>query len=68
MVTKIRKIRRAKDLTQVQLAELSGVGRATIARYESGETTAPSIDCMRKIAKVLGTTIDDLVCETEEGA
>lgn len=65
MVSKIRKLRRAQDLTQVQLAEKAGVSRASIARYEANETV-PSVEALRKVANALGTTIDYLIAETPD--
>ena len=67
MFSKIRKIRRAKDLTQWQLAEKAGVSRASIARYEANLTT-PTVDQLNKVAKALDTTIDDLINDTPEEA
>jgi len=45
--------RRLRGLTQAQLADRSGVGRATVARLESGDGGA-SLDSLLKILRALG--------------
>lgn len=49
---KIKKIRKAKNLTQKQLGELSGIAEPTIRRYESGSLN-PKIGTIKKIAFAL---------------
>jgi len=38
----IRRIRKGLNLTQAQLAEVFGVGKAAFSRYERGETRPPA--------------------------
>ena len=52
--------RTAKGLTQEQLAEVVGVSRQTIAKWESGET-APDLEHAAALAEALGTSLDGLV-------
>ena len=59
--------RKASGLTQTELAKRCGVSRLTIGRLEAGKTS-PSLKVAKKIASVLGCTLDELVAETEEGA
>lgn len=55
------KVERAKNiLTQERLAELSGVSAKHITKIENAKVS-PSIYIVYKIAKVLNTTIDELV-------
>ncbi len=57
---KIRTARRAKDLSQQQVAELTGMKKAYYSRIERGEVSA-SIDKYIKILKALGLKFDDII-------
>ena len=57
---RIRKIREAAGLSQQELAEQLFVSRQTVSRWESGSRT-PDIMTAKKIAKLLGVTLDELV-------
>lgn len=50
---RLRRTRRALDITQVELAERIGVAHATIVRIERGQTK-PSTDTLFKLADALG--------------
>lgn len=50
----IIKLRKKRNLTQKQLAELSGTSQPAIARLESGEYKNFSISFLKKIGKALG--------------
>lgn len=55
------KVERAKsELTQEQLAELSEVSAKHITKIENAKVT-PSIYIIYKVAKVLNTSIDELI-------
>lgn len=56
---RVRAERRALKWTQQELAEVSGVSRATIARIEAG-THAPTLATLRKLAEVMGLRVADL--------
>lgn len=56
----IQATRLAKHMTQEQLAEVIGVSRQTVTKWESGETS-PGLEHAAAIAEALGTTLDDLV-------
>lgn len=58
----IRKLRKAKKLTQEELGSLSGLSTMSIRRYENNERT-PNIDQIRKIAAPLGVYISELIGE-----
>ena len=49
----IRRYRKAKDLSQEQLAELAGVSRNYVGFLERGERN-PSIQAVAKMARALG--------------
>ncbi len=54
-------LRKAKHLSQEELADKIGVSRQTISRYEIGEAL-PDIEKCKRLAEVLDVTLDDLVC------
>ena len=56
----IQELRKRRGLTQGQLAEVLGISRVTIARYETGERT-PSLHTIRKLADILQVTPGEVV-------
>ena len=56
----IQILRKKQHLTQESLAELVGVTRQTIAKWESGESI-PDLDLAGKLADALDVGLDDLV-------
>lgn len=56
----IQILRKKRSLTQEGLAELVGVTRQTIAKWESGES-APDLALAGRLAGVLDVTLDELV-------
>ena len=59
MKTRIREYRAKHNLTQEKLAEMVGVRRETIIFLEQGKYN-PSLKLAYNVAKVLGTTIDEI--------
>ena len=59
----VKKGRKAKNLTQAQLADLTGINRSMIGRLEN-EAFKPSTDQLEAIAEVLGFEVTDLYVET----
>ncbi len=59
-VERLKALRRLRALSQEELAEESGVGRATISRIERGETGAHG-RTLRRLAKALGVGVEELV-------
>lgn len=56
------KVKRAeKGLSQAELAKMTGLTQATISRIESGEVTQLRSANLKRLAGVLGVTIDFLV-------
>ena len=53
-------LRKKRNLTQESLAELVGVTRQTIAKWESGESV-PDLSLAGKLAAVLDVALDELV-------
>lgn len=54
----IKTYRKQRGLTQIQLAELSGIKRSTLSRYESGDNEPP-IDVINRLSSVLGVDLMD---------
>lgn len=65
MVTNLSKIRKARGLTQEELAQATGISRITIARYETNKMD-PTAEKLRKLASVLNVAADDLIGGEEE--
>ena len=59
MKTRIREFRARFNLTQEQLGQLVGARRETISFIEKGNYN-PSLQLAHRIAKQLGSTIDEL--------
>jgi len=57
----IRKLREAKGLSQEKLARLADVANNTLIKMESGENQNPTLDTLRKVAKALDVSVDDLI-------
>lgn len=49
----LKKFRKNKGMTQLELANLVGVKRSTITMIETDETYKPSVNTAKKIAKIL---------------
>lgn len=58
--TRIRECRLKSGLSQEKMAELVGVSRQAVTKWESDQS-APSTDNLFKLADVLGTTVDFLI-------
>ena len=56
---KIKQIRKSKNLTQEQLAEISGVNEKHISKIETG-VYFPTYTTLSKILNALGLGIDDI--------
>lgn len=56
----VKKIRKEKGLTQLQIADLINMHRSNYSKVESEEREL-SLEAVNKIAKYFGMTIDELV-------
>ena len=56
----IEEARKAKGLTQEQLAKLLGVTQGAVAQWENG-LTHPSFLMLPKVASVLEVSVDELI-------
>jgi putative transcriptional regulator len=62
---RLKELRAAKGLNQQGLGSLVGASRQTISLIERGDYN-PSITLALRIAKVFGTTVDEVFYLTEE--
>ena len=66
MISKnIQTFRKQRELTQEALAELVGVARQTIVKWEAGESM-PDLGMADKLARALKISLDDLVDTPED--
>lgn len=56
----LKKLREKKGLSQDRLAKLADLANNTIIKIEQGENINPTLSTLKKIAKALGVSIDDL--------
>lgn len=59
----IRQIRNDKRMSQEELAEKSGVSRATISGLETNPDVITTTETLQKIAKALGVRVSDFFTE-----
>ena len=65
LVDTVIRERKAKGLTQVQLAEATGINRAMIGRLEKSDYT-PSIDQLQKLGEILEFEVIDLFLQKKK--
>ena len=56
----LRRLRRAADMTQEQLADKLGVAYQSVSRWENG-TTYPDMEFLPVLAGIFGVTVDELI-------
>ena len=61
---RIAKFRKAKSMTQENLAEKMGVSSQAVSKWET-DTSCPDISLVPQLCKVLGVTADELLCGSE---
>ena len=57
----IKKYRNELCVSQDKLSKLADVTLHTLTKIESGSTTDPRIETVKKIANALGVSLDDLM-------
>jgi transcriptional regulator with XRE-family HTH domain len=65
--SRIAELRKAQNITQVQLAETLGVSQQTVTAYEVGRRRMP-VSSLPVIARYLGTTVEELIGEKAPSA
>lgn len=61
----IKRIREEKNISQEELARLSGVSRTTISGLETGKITVVGTDTLEKLAKALGVKVKAIFFEND---
>ena len=61
MGEKIKKLRESKGISQYRLAELTGINRSTINRYENGSIQKISFDNLLKICEALEIDMKEII-------
>jgi transcriptional regulator with XRE-family HTH domain len=64
---RLRELRRRKNLTQIELAELTGVSSVHIGRLEKG-SSQPTAEIIKRLGEGLGASSGYLLDGTEENA
>ena len=57
----IERLRKEKGLSQEKLARLADVANNTLIKMESGENINPTLETLKKVAKALEVSVDDLI-------
>lgn len=58
---RVRELRKAKGMTQVQLAEAAGIRPASLSALESGQTTGVDFGTLEAVANALGVDAGYLI-------
>lgn len=61
----IKKLRREKNLTQLQLGKLLGISQQLVWKYEN-EVCEPSIAVLSRLADICGTSVDYIIGRSEK--
>ena len=61
LANNIKRLREAKGLSQEKLARLAEVANNTLIKMESGENQNPTLNSLKKVAKALDVSVDDLI-------
>ena len=59
----VRRLRKAADKSQQEVAVAAGLSVSIISQIEQGSNKDPRGSTLRKIATALGTTVDELLAE-----
>ncbi len=57
----IERLRKAKGLSQEKLARLADIANNTLIKMESGENQNLTLETLKKVAKALEVSVDDLI-------
>lgn len=62
----VKRLREAHSYTQAELASMAGVSQSVLSQYETS-AKSPNVFVAVKLARLLGTTVDELVNGKQEG-
>ncbi len=65
MQNNLRKLRKARGLTQIALQMKTGIEQALLSKYETGERI-PTTDALLILADFYGVSIDYILCRTDK--
>jgi transcriptional regulator with XRE-family HTH domain len=57
----LKRFREKRRLSQDRLAKLADVANNTIIKIEQGENINPTLDTLKKVAKALEVSVDELI-------
>ena len=57
----INRLRKTKGLSQEKLARLADIANNTLIKMESGENQNPTLETLKKVAKALEVSVDELI-------
>lgn len=60
-IAKINKLSKEKGLSLYRIEKITGISNQYLSNLWTGKMTNPSVDKAKKIADVLGVTIDELL-------
>ena len=66
MKNRLEELRKARGITQEELAALLEVSRQTISQIERGDYS-PSVTLALKLARICGVTVEDIFTYQEDG-
>ena len=64
MLNNLKKLRKARGLTQIAVQMSTGIDQALISKYESGERIPPT-DVLVILADFYNVSIDYILCRTD---
>jgi len=57
----VKRLRKAKGLSQEKLARLADVANNTLIKMETGKNKNPTLETLKRVAKALEVSVDDLI-------
>lgn len=64
---RLKELRTARNLTQLELTAATGIPQSVITRMERSTKVNPTLETLQKIATALGCTIGELVDDKPSG-
>lgn len=61
LAKKVKQLREKLGLSQEKLARLADVSNNTVINIEAGKQDNPTIDTLKKVAKALDVSVEDLI-------